>query len=102
MNFNNIITSFRSINDIKPKIKKIFLILGKDAFLFILFILLIEIIFAEFLFYKYVLSVGIQEPSLSGFIGFRESEYQSILKEWQAREEFLKNYSADNIQNPFQ
>ena len=97
-NFNN----FLRISDFKEKLKKVFLFIGKDAFLFIMFVLLIEVIFAEFLFYKYVLSVEIQEPSSNSFIGFREKEYQYILKEWQDREDVLKNDFSDNSPNPFQ
>ena len=95
--------NFWQVKHITSKIKKILFILGRDAFLFILFVLLIEVIFAELLFYKYVLSVEIQEPSsLSSFVGFKENEYQSIIKEWNAREEFFKNYSSNNVSNPFQ
>ena len=103
INFKENITGFWQMNNFASRIKKILLILGKDAFLFILFIFLVEIIFSEFLFYRYVLSVEIQEPSLSGgFVGFREKEYESILKEWQSREDFLKNYYIESSSNPFQ
>ena len=91
------------MNGLVSRMKRTLLVLGRDAFLFILFIFLVEIIFSEFLFYKYVLSVEIQEPSLTGgFVGFREKEYQSILTEWQSREDFLKNYPTENPPDPFQ
>ena len=102
-NFNKILNGFWKMGEFKTRFKKFLFLLGKDAFLFILFILLVEIIFAELLFYSYVLSVEIKEPSLSqGFIGFKEKEYQDILKEWQNRENTLKDDVSDNLSNPFQ
>lgn len=97
------LANFRLLDEIKTRGKKFLWVLGKDAFLFILFILLIEVIFAEFLFYKYVLSVEIEEPSLSeGSIGFQKEEFQSVLFEWQRREEFFNNYPAEDVSDPFQ
>lgn len=103
ISFSNIFNGFLRIDDFKLRLKRVLFVLGKDAFLFILFIFLVEVIFAELLFYQYVLSVDIKEPSSSySFIGFREDQYQSILKEWQTREDFLENYSEDSVSDPFQ
>lgn len=102
-NFNKIFNNLRGGNNSNEKLKSFLFFLGKDAFLVILFVLLLEVIFAEILFYQYVLSVDIKEPSSSeSFVGFKENEYQLILKEWQSREDSLKNYSFDNLSNPFQ
>ncbi|OGZ69012.1 MAG: hypothetical protein A3D35_02650 [Candidatus Staskawiczbacteria bacterium RIFCSPHIGHO2_02_FULL_34_9] len=99
---NKIFNNFWGVNDFKLRLKKIFLTMGRDAFLVILFVLLIEVIFTEFLFYRYVLSVEIQESSSNSFIGFREKEYQYILQEWKNREGALNNDIFDNMSNPFQ
>lgn len=102
-NINAIINRFLNIDDLKAKSKKFLFAVGKDAFLVILFILIVEIIFAEILFYQYVLSVEIKEPSpQDGSVGFREKEYQSIVKEWQVREDSLKNSLGNAVSNPFQ
>lgn len=74
------------------KIKKIPWILGRDAFLFVLIFILLDIIFGEFLFYKHVLLVNIKEPEIVNTpIKFQENVYQSVLKELQIREDVSEN-----------
>ena len=85
------------------KIKKTLLVLGKDAFLFILIFVLLEILFGEFLFYKYVFLLRIEEQKIVATpIKFKENVYQSVLQEWQVRENIFKNSLQENYQNPFE
>ncbi len=83
------------------KIKKIPWILGKNAFLYILIFILIDILIGEFLFYKYILLIETEEPKIVSISNkFQENIYQSVLEEWQNRENisinlllFDKNYT---------
>lgn len=86
------------------KIKKIPWILGKNAFLYILIFILIDILIGEFLFYKYVLLIETEESKIiSIFDKFHENIYQSILEEWQTRENISINLlsSDKNYTDPF-
>ena len=84
------------------KIKKIPWILGKNAFLFILIFVLLEIIFVEFLFYNYVILVKTQEPTtIDTPAKFKEYLYKSVLKEMQDRENIFENPLQKNYNNPF-
>ena len=74
------------------KIKKILWIFGKNAFLLILFFILLDIIWGGFLFYQYLLSANTEESEIVNIsTKFKENIYQSVLKELQEREIIFKN-----------
>ena len=86
------------------RIKKIILALGENAFLCILILILINVLVSEFLFYKYALLTDTKEPKvISVFDKFQEKTYQSVLKEWQNREDILENLpsSSQSYTDPF-
>ena len=77
--------------DIK-KIKKIPLILGRNIFLCILILILIDILIGGFLFYKYVILIDTKELKIiSVYNKFKENTYWSVLKEWEKRENISIN-----------
>lgn len=95
--------SFKKLfNVLLLNIKKIPWILGKYAFLFILIFILLDIVFGEFLFYRYVFLVKNEEPQILSIPAkFRDDTYKSVLQYWQEREESLKDSSELNYSNPF-
>ena len=102
------ISSYKKL--LKPHIqfiKKIPLLIGKDAFLFMLIFILIDILFGEFLFYKYVfLAESKKAEAVSNPITFQESAYKSVLDQWEKRQESfsssIKEYYQEYYQDPFQ
>ena len=77
--------------------------MGRNAFLFILIFILLDIIVGEFLFYRYVFLVKNEEPKIVYVVTkFQENLYQSVLKELQVRESIFKDDSEVNYPNPFQ
>lgn len=80
------------------KIGGILWFLGKNIFMFILIFILLEIIFAEFLFYKYVFSVKIEEPQVVGELTeFHGNEYQLFLNKKQLRKKIINDLSLREI-----
>lgn len=76
--------------------------LARHAFLTILTCLALELLIGELLFYKYAASVNIQEPlSLQPPVVFKEAVYQSVVKEWQVRQEASAAAFQENTGNPF-
>jgi len=64
------------------KIKKIPWVLGFYAFPIILILFLINLIFGEFLLYKYVISTNNEEPKITeNTLKFEYNVYQKVLKE---------------------
>ena len=64
------------------KIKKIPLIVGRNAFLFILIFILIDILLGELLLYQYIFAVKVDEPKMvTTDTTFKEGVYQSVLRE---------------------
>ena len=67
-------------------VKKIVWNLGLHAFLIILFLVFLDVIFGGFIFYKYVFLVENQDAKVSGSIlKFDEKKYQNILADLQRR-----------------
>lgn len=96
--------SFKGLLDAYiKKIKKIPWILGKNAFLYTLIFILIDILIGQFLFYKYALLIETEEPKIIFiFDKFQENIYQSVLEKWQNRENIFKNSLLDeNYTDPF-
>ena len=70
----------------KNKLKKGLWALGQNAFLFILIFIVTGILLGEFVFYKYVLVVELQDPQIVDIsVKFHENVYNTVLKEWQVR-----------------
>ena len=87
----------------KNKTRKILWALGKDAFMLILIFVLLSLLFGEFLFYRYVVMSQLQEPDMvTPLIKFQENLYNSVLKEWQERQNTFENSSQKNHIDPFQ
>ena len=85
------------------KIKKSLWYIGKNAFLFIIILVLLNIVFGEFLFYNYVLLAKIKASEIVDTPNrFKENVYRSVLKEWQDREIIFRDSTAQNLKDPFQ
>mgnify|MGYP001572470993 CR=1 FL=1 len=83
--------------------KKFLLKLGTRAFLVILLLLLITICFCAFLFYKYTALVKTADLEVSLIPAkFKETIYQSVIKEWQAREVIFNNPLQGDYTDPFE
>lgn len=85
------------------KTKRVLWYLGKEAFFFVIIFVLIEIIIGQFLLYRYFFSAQSKEPefTVDTSLYFKEDVYQSVLKDWQDREELFKQPSQENYPNPF-
>jgi hypothetical protein len=93
------------VNDFKKilvGIKKIPWFLGAHAFLIILLLILVDMAFGAYLFYKYIYIIENQAPEMiSGQVIFDEKNYQFILEQWKKREENFNKIEEENIKNPF-
>ena len=90
------------LNIFVSKIKKVPWILGRNAFLFILIFILLDIIFGEFLFYQYVFLSDIEEsPIFNISTKFKENAYKSVSEKIQVRENIFKNIPQENYADPF-
>jgi len=70
------------------KAKKLAWNFGLHAFWVILFIVFIEIIWAGFIFYQYVILAQDSQPQATGdIIKFNDKVYQSVLKESEERQQ---------------
>jgi len=82
--------------------RKILWFLARDAFLFTLVLVLLTIVFGEFLFYNYVLLTDIKElDATPNITKFQESSYKSVISELSDREHIFFNPSSISHQNPF-
>ena len=92
-----------NIPDIEmEKIKKIPWILGSYAFSIILILILLNLILGEFLLYKYVISIKIDEPKIvENALKFKYGAYQKVLKKWGEKEEKFKEFTAKKYFSPF-
>lgn len=84
------------------KLKKIPWVLAKDAFLFILIFILLDIVFGEYLFYRHVISGKTRETVVTDVtVNFKENLYRSVLKEMQNRQLIFENPTLENYKSPF-
>jgi hypothetical protein len=84
------------------KAKKILWILGSDAVLAVLLIVILEAAFGEFLFYKYGFLIEKQNPVIgNNYFQFKENIYMYIPEKWQERNEKFENYSQKDYLSPF-
>lgn len=82
--------------------EKILLMIGRDAFLFILIFILLELAIGEFLFYRYVLLTEIQDPPVSNApVAFKKTTYETVVKEQTARERVFETSSKEDYPSPF-
>ncbi len=99
--FKTFFNNYQLLDICINKIKKIPWILGRYVFLFILIFILLGIIFGEFLFWRYVFLVNIEEPKIVNIsTKFEENTYQSVLKELQVRENIFLNLQNENYTAP--
>lgn len=84
-------------------IKQIPWILAKDAFLFMVLFILLDIAFGEFLLYQYGFLLEIEETEIASVpVKFQEDTYQSVIKEWQVRENTFNHLTKEVYSDPFQ
>jgi len=84
------------------KTKKIFWVLGAHAFLAILIIVLLELFFGGFLFYRYVFLAERKEPEIVNHsFQFKEDIYQEILDQQYQRDLKLQESLEKEYQSPF-
>lgn len=77
-------------------------ILGSKAFWIIIIILLLELLFGGFLFYKYVFLTAQQNSEvISSSYKFKENFYQNIVLSWQQREQNFQDFYQNEHINPF-
>ncbi len=101
MNFNKF-TKSKSIGGVLDEVKKIPWILGKDAFLFIMIFIFIDIFLGEYLFYKYVFLVKSENPETSSIsTEFKENTYEKVLEELKLKADIFENSKIESYDNPF-
>lgn len=89
------------LEKITNNIKKALWDLGKNAFLFILIFILLEVCFAEILFYMYIISANKEPEAIAIPAKFQKNIYDSLLKQWDDRDNIFKNQSQENYPDPF-
>lgn len=82
--------------------KKILWVIGMHAFLTVIILIIIDIIFGGFLIYKYVILAEENMPAINNTdFQFKDSAYQGILTEWQTKDQKLTDFSAKEYKSPF-
>ncbi len=95
----NLKINFRGFNE---KIRKLPFILGGQAFLIVLIIILIEVLIGGFLLYQYT-----NFPELNAMAGaetvikFKTDTYNQVLSDWKTREERISGSAEKEYKNPF-
>ena len=80
--------------------KKLPWALGRHAFLCMLMLAVMDVFIGEYLLYKYIISAKIEDSQSQTGAAFKEATYQSVIKEWQSRQDIL-NASFNQYENPF-
>ena len=76
--------------------------LGNDAFLVIIILVLFATFAGELLFYQYILTVVVENPTSEVVpVQFKEGVYQSVLNEWEAREGMFRKAGGQQYETPF-
>lgn len=103
--FKKIILVTNSIRKIIGKIKKIgkiFYFIANHAFLTIIVIFIIELIFGGFLFYRYALENNYNKvKTTNDIVKFEEARYQGIINFWKDKQLIFDEVLADKYANPF-
>jgi len=82
--------------------KKILWIIGSHAFTVILILILIDVLFAGILIYKYIYLAEKEIPNtVNASFKFKESDYQKILLQWPIRDQKLQEFSQKTYPSPF-
>lgn len=82
--------------------KRILWFLARDAFLCIIVLVLLAVVFGEFLLYHDVLSIDIKEVSDdNNVIGFKDDTYASIVSQWKDQEDVFNKPLETIYKNPF-
>ena len=90
------------LKKITAKTKEILWILGLHAFLIILLLVFLDIIFGGFILYRYVFLAEKEEPVATGsVIKFDSKSYQDVLEELQAREQSAVGFPAASQSESF-
>lgn len=89
------------LSELKSRFQKVFWYFGKHAFLFILIFVLLSIIFAETLFFNYIISVNKESESTAVGTKFNKDIYDSVLKKWEERKNIFEDYTRNDYLNPF-
>ena len=56
----------------------------------------------EFLFYKYVILIKIDEPKIAeNALKFEYGSYQKVLKKWEEKEQKFKEFTTEKYHSPF-
>ena len=90
------------VGEIKRIFQRLPIILGKHAFLTFLALLLLSLLSGGFCFYKYGFLAGRAELEIpKKTLQFNEETYSRILKEWESREQRLKEIDVKQYPDPF-
>ncbi len=91
-----------SLVRIKEVLKKIPWILGAHAFLSIIVCFVLAVCFGVFLFYNDVYLAKVSDPeALILPVRFNEQAYQSVVKEWQIRQDLFERAPEQSYSDPF-
>lgn len=90
------------LKEIKGFLKRLPIILGKNAFFTFLGLFVLSLILAFFVFQKYYLSITKVEPETTEEqFKFHSETYQEVIDVWQEKEERLKKTEVKQYPNPF-
>lgn len=97
------------IKDVKEQVatyllgfKKILQFIAAHAFAVILALVVIDIMFGAFLFYKNVVLRENEKPVIdSASFQFKEESYNKILNQWIAKDEGLEKFLEKSYKDPF-
>lgn len=82
--------------------KKILWFIGEHAFLAILFLILLDVIFGAFLFYKYLSLAETKTVRVnSAYFQFNDNTYQKVLKQQEIRSQKLEESLQKDYPSPF-
>jgi hypothetical protein len=69
-------------------VKKAPWLLGRHAFVIVLMLIMLDLIFGAVVFYKYIFLVEASQSEITqNYSGFKKDTYQEILKIWETRDQ---------------
>lgn len=99
LSLNNI--SFWSMV-VSNRMRKVLWFFARHAFLLIILFILCNMLFGEYLFYRYIYVVQNMTPDMSSLpTRFKENTYKAVIDTWNTREAQF-NDPATDYHNPFQ
>lgn len=94
--------TFLSIESNLSKFRKVPWIIGRNAFLVILILILLDIILGGILSYKYVNLAGEENiENNEGSLKFHDENYKNILDSWDKRNTGLQEFLKKDYVSPF-